>query len=150
MLDTTWLSSASWSPLRTRNLDFSKPPWAFYTGCFSSNTLYVIHPLCLSPTSCFDNRVGCACHTMVSKTTFLFQPKPASIQPILKLTVMPHDIAIYETASSLSPLATRFWSPLTPFVWTNLSSLSFLFSYSDLFLVNLVLGVIFYPGAVKR
>jgi hypothetical protein len=60
-------------PPPNENLDFSKPPLTFYTGSFSSNTLHVIRFLCLSPTSCYDNRVGCACHTMVSKTTFLFR-----------------------------------------------------------------------------
>jgi hypothetical protein len=63
-------------------------------------------------------------------------PKPAFILPILKLFYMPHDIAIYETASFLSLLATWFWSPLAPFVWSNLSSLSFLFSYSILSLLS--------------
>lgn len=33
---------------------------------------------------------------------YIPQPKPAFIPPILKLSVMPHDIAIYETASVLT------------------------------------------------
>lgn len=40
-----------------------------------------------------------------------FQAKPQSTQLILKLTLMSHDIAIYETAFP-SPLpATWFWLP---------------------------------------
>lgn len=49
----------------------------------------------------------------------LSQAKPTSTQLILKLTLMSHDIAIYETAFP-SPLpATWFWLPYpTSSVWS--------------------------------
>ena len=99
------------------------------------------HTSSLSPTSRFDNRIGCACHSMISKTISLSPSLPSSHLS----SNCPSCLTILQSTKRrlFSPLPTWFGSPLTPCVWSNLSSLSFLFSYSDLFLVNLVLGVIF-------
>lgn len=130
---TTWLSSASWSPFRMRSLDPSKLHWVHYPVCFSS-----IPP---TPTSAshalsphayvFDHPFDYPCHLRISKTISLFRQslhphKSSSSRPscltILQSTkrrFRPHsgDLVLVFPTSSV-------WSP-------NLSSFSFLFSYSS-------------------
>ena len=93
------------------------------------------HPLFLSHSSpslmCFDHHFDGSCHLRIFQSHISFQAKPRPTQLILKLTLMSHDIAIYETAfPSLLP-ATWFWLPHTLLFGALISYFSTLFSYSS-------------------
>jgi hypothetical protein len=101
--DTPCVSSASWSHVTRELLTFQTPLFlSVYLGCFPSNTHFLVTHL-LPP----RRRFLCF-HTLYKDSRLPFSDaiKATWIHSVLKLSLMSHDIVIYETAFSFPPLAT--------------------------------------------